>query len=60
MIRDGFDAGLDELRRATHEGNDWIAKLQQQEIEQTGISSLKIRYNSVFRLCRKESPVQSG
>ncbi|MDB6037701.1 MAG: mismatch repair protein MutS [Verrucomicrobiales bacterium] len=48
MIRDGFDAPLDELRRATHEGKDWIAKLQQQEIEQTGISSLKIRYNSVF------------
>jgi DNA mismatch repair protein MutS len=48
MIRDGFDATLDELRRATHEGKDWIAKLQQQEIEQTGISSLKIRYNSVF------------
>ncbi len=48
LIRDGFDAGLDELRRATREGKDWIAKLQQDEIERTGIASLKIRFNSVF------------
>ncbi|HWD18117.1 MAG TPA: DNA mismatch repair protein MutS [Verrucomicrobiae bacterium] len=48
MIRDGFDAGLDELRRATREGKDWIAKLQQDEIERTGIASLKVRFNSVF------------
>jgi DNA mismatch repair protein MutS len=48
MIRDGFDASLDELRRAQRDGKDWIAKLQQQEIERTGISSLKVRFNSVF------------
>jgi DNA mismatch repair protein MutS len=48
MIRDGFDAGLDELREATRGGKDWIAKLQQQEIERTGIASLKVRFNSVF------------
>jgi DNA mismatch repair protein MutS len=48
MIRDGFEAGLDELRRANREGKDWIAQLQQKEIERTGISSLKIRFNSVF------------
>jgi DNA mismatch repair protein MutS len=48
MIRDGFDAALDELRAATRGGKDWIAKLQQQEIERTGISSLKVRFNSVF------------
>jgi DNA mismatch repair protein MutS len=48
MIRDGFDAALDELRMASRGGKDWIAKLQQQEIERTGISSLKIRFNSVF------------
>jgi DNA mismatch repair protein MutS len=48
MIRDGFDDGLDELRRANREGKDWIAQLQQKEIERTGISSLKIRFNSVF------------
>jgi DNA mismatch repair protein MutS len=48
VIRDGFDAGLDELRQATRGGKDWIAKLQQDEIERTGISSLKVRFNSVF------------
>jgi DNA mismatch repair protein MutS len=48
MIRDGFDPSLDELRDAMRGGKDWIAKLQQQEIEKTGISSLKVRFNSVF------------
>lgn len=48
LIRDGFDAALDELRHAMREGKDWIAKLQQEEIERTGINSLKVRFNSVF------------
>ncbi len=48
MIRDGFDAALDELRAASRSGKDWIAKLQQDEIERTGIASLKVRFNSVF------------
>ena len=48
VIREGFDSALDELRRATHDGKDWIAKLQQSEIERTGIASLKVRFNSVF------------
>ncbi len=48
LIRDGFDEALDELKRAQREGKDWIAKLQQQEIERTGISSLKVRFTSVF------------
>ncbi|RME95125.1 MAG: DNA mismatch repair protein MutS [Verrucomicrobia bacterium] len=48
VIRDGFDPELDELRRASREGKDWIVRLQQQEIERTGIASLKIRFNSVF------------
>ena len=48
MIRDGFDSALDELRNATRGGKDWIAKLQADEIASTGISSLKVRFNSVF------------
>jgi DNA mismatch repair protein MutS len=48
MIRDGFDANLDELRNAQRGGKDWIAKLQADEITATGISSLKVRFNSVF------------
>jgi DNA mismatch repair protein MutS len=48
MIRDGFDAALDELRTAQRGGKDWIAKLQADEITRTGITSLKVRFNSVF------------
>jgi DNA mismatch repair protein MutS len=48
LIRDGYDGALDELRQASRGGKDWIARLQQQEIERTGIASLKIRFNSVF------------
>ncbi len=48
MIRDGFSTDLDELRNAQRGGKDWLAKLQQDEIERTGISSLKVRFNSVF------------
>jgi len=48
MIRDGFSPELDELRVAQRNGKDWIAKLQADEIAATGISSLKVRFNSVF------------
>jgi len=48
MIRDGFDAGLDELHSASHEGKTWIAQLQEREIARTGIKSLKVRFTSVF------------
>ncbi|MGZ4972509.1 MAG: DNA mismatch repair protein MutS [Limisphaerales bacterium] len=48
IIRDGFDPNLDDLRRGSRDGKDWIAKLQQDEITRTGITSLKVRFNSVF------------
>ena len=48
MIRDSFSTDLDELRNAQRGGKDWIAKLQADEITSTGISSLKVRFNSVF------------
>ncbi|HEY3897176.1 MAG TPA: DNA mismatch repair protein MutS [Chthoniobacter sp.] len=48
MFRDGYFAGLDELRNAAREGKDWIAQLQQRAIEDTGIKSLKVRFTSVF------------
>jgi DNA mismatch repair protein MutS len=48
LIREGFDPNLDELHAAMRDGKEWIAKLQQDEIERTGISSLKVRFNSVF------------
>ncbi len=48
MIKAGYSKELDELRRASKDGKEWIAALQQREIERTGIASLKVRYNSVF------------
>ena len=48
MIAEGFDAELDELKSASRDGKNWIARMQQEEIEKTGIPSLKVKYNSVF------------
>ncbi len=48
IFRDGHDADLDALRRASREGKSWISDLQEREIAATGIKSLKVRYNSVF------------
>lgn len=48
LIREGFDSALDEIRSASRDGKEWIARLQQEEIERTGIQSLKVRFNSVF------------
>jgi len=48
IIREGYHAGIDELRKASTEGKGWIASLEAKERERTGIDSLKIRYNQVF------------
>ncbi len=48
LIREGYRAELDELRRVSREGKGWIARLEQQEKARTGISNLKVRYNRVF------------
>ncbi len=48
VIRDGFHAEVDELRQISSGGRDWIARLQVDERERTGINSLKIGYNQVF------------
>ncbi|HTS16212.1 MAG TPA: DNA mismatch repair protein MutS [Verrucomicrobiae bacterium] len=48
LIKTGYNAELDELRRAGTDGKAWIAALQQKEIERTGVASLKVRFNSVF------------
>jgi len=48
LIRDGFDEDLDELRRASKGGKDWLAHLQQDESVRSGIPILKIGFNSVF------------
>nr|WP_295930022.1 DNA mismatch repair protein MutS [uncultured Dyadobacter sp.] len=48
MIKSGVDAELDELHGISYEGKDYLIKLQNREIERTGIGSLKIAYNKVF------------
>ncbi|HOY49308.1 MAG TPA: DNA mismatch repair protein MutS [Flavobacteriales bacterium] len=48
VISDGVDAELDELRDIKRSGKDYLLKIQQREIEATGITSLKISFNNVF------------
>ncbi|KKK39523.1 DNA mismatch repair protein MutS [Mesobacillus campisalis] len=48
IIRDGYDGQLDQYRDASRNGKTWIASLERQEREKTGIKSLKIGYNRVF------------
>jgi DNA mismatch repair protein MutS len=48
VIREGYHALVDELRKARTEGKNWMAILETKERERTGIDSLKIRYNQVF------------
>ncbi|MEP9411643.1 MAG: DNA mismatch repair protein MutS [Candidatus Brocadia sp.] len=48
LIREGYDASLDELRHISKNGKSWIANFQAEEIERTGINSLKVGYNKVF------------
>ncbi|ALS27913.1 DNA mismatch repair protein MutS [Paenibacillus sp. 32O-W] len=48
LIRPGYDEYLDKLREASANGKKWLAELERQEREATGIKSLKIGYNKVF------------
>ncbi len=48
VIREGFNAELDDLLALTRQDKDWIARLEARERQQTGINSLKVRYNKVF------------
>lgn len=48
IIRDGYNEEVDRLRHAKSDGKDWIAKLEEEEREKTGIKNLRIKYNKVF------------
>jgi len=48
VIKDGVSDELDELRNIAYSGKDYLLKIQEREIEATGITSLKIGYNNVF------------
>ena len=48
IIRTGVNSELDELRNIAYSGKDYLLKIQEREVQQTGISSLKIGFNNVF------------
>ena len=48
IIKDGFDEAIDSLRRAKTEGKNWLASLEEEDRNRTGIKNLKIKYNKVF------------
>ena len=48
VIADGYDTELDELREISRNGKDYLIQIQEREVEQTGIASLKVGYNNVF------------
>jgi DNA mismatch repair protein MutS len=48
FIRPGFDPRLDELVELASGGKAWITRYQAEQIERTGIASLKVGYNRVF------------
>jgi len=48
LLKEGFNAELDELRKIKHEGRKWLAGFEEHEKARTGIKSLKVGYNKVF------------
>ena len=48
IIKDGYNLELDELRKISKLGKDFILEIEQRETERTGIKGLKIKYNKVF------------
>lgn len=48
IIKDGYNEHVDNYRQAKTKGKTWLAELEAQEREKTGIRNLKIKYNKVF------------
>ena len=48
IIKEGYNAQADELRKAKTDGKTWLAGLEEREKEQTGIKNLRVKYNKVF------------
>ncbi|MBN1867602.1 DNA mismatch repair protein MutS [Candidatus Sumerlaeota bacterium] len=48
VIREGFNAELDEVRSLARDTSEWMEAMRREEIERTGIPTLKIGYNKVF------------
>lgn len=48
IIKDGYHEDVDRYRRASTEGKQWLAELEERERNKTGIKNLRIKYNKVF------------
>ena len=48
VFNKGINVELDELRNIAFNGKDYLLQIQKREIEKTGITSLKVAFNSVF------------
>lgn len=48
IIKDGYHEDVDRYRRASTEGKQWLAELEERERNRTGIKNLRIKYNKVF------------
>ena len=48
IIKDGYNAELDEYRRISHDSKSMLQEIEEREKAETGIKSLKIGYNKVF------------
>ncbi len=48
IIKEGFDADIDNLRHAKTEGKTWLAQLEEEDRARTGIKNLRIKYNKIF------------
>ncbi|MDB5311908.1 MAG: mismatch repair protein MutS [Gemmataceae bacterium] len=47
VIREGYSPELDELRKLSTEGKNWMARYQAHEITRTGVASLKVGFNEI-------------
>ena len=45
MIKEGFSESIDALRNAKRDGKNWLAALEEEDRERTGIKNLRIKYN---------------
>lgn len=48
IIKEGYNGEVDKLRHAKSDGKEWLAKLESEEREKTGIKNLRIKYNKIF------------
>ncbi|NDL68164.1 DNA mismatch repair protein MutS [Clostridiales bacterium F-3ap] len=60
ILRSGYDSQVDAYREAMTNGKQWLAALEAQERKETGIKTLKVKYNKVFGYHLEVSSAQSS